>query len=340
MVTLSCRDNGYYYVEWSENGRRRRKSFKTKNKEYAQQLYLVHLEKLHRRQLGLCEDERVRTDAAIAVFLEHRTMLRPQTLEWYAGRLAMWQEYIGAGRLLNAVWPDDVMRFRDKRLKEVAPNTVRGNLRAIRALYLYWINVKEVKMRCPVTRDTMRISGGSTTRNLALTPTERVIYEERLTGALKHVYVLGVYAGLRRSEMCMLEREDFRHGSIIIGNKPHMDWEVKDHQERRIPVQPEVLAIMPEFPQTGLVLRTRVGAPWSPRYLSQAWRTKMEQLELPPRRTRPDGRSYWGAGLHDLRRTYASMMIQEYKLDVFTLARRLGHSEIATTQRYLFEFDR
>jgi len=42
--------------------------------------------------------------------------------------------------------------------------------------------------------------------------------------------------------------------------------------------------------------------------------------------------------LHELRHTYASIQIAERGTDIWTLARRMGHSSITTTQGYFHLF--
>jgi len=51
------------------------------------------------------------------------------------------------------------------------------------------------------------------------------------------------------------------------------------------------------------------------------------------------GKEIWGVRLHELRHTYASILIQERGVDIGRVMKRMGHSSIMTTQGYFHQFN-
>lgn len=114
---------------------------------------------------------------------------------------------------------------------------------------------------------------------------------------------LAASTGLRRSELFALQRGDIRDGVIYLSTS-------KNGEPRAVPIA-----------RTGL--RHVKAIPWA--------RT-VDSLDHEFRRARA------AAGLedlrfHDLRHTYASLLVNQ-DVDLYTVARLLGHKSMQTTKRY------
>jgi len=335
MATLYRRENGTYWINCTDRaGRRRRKSLKTKSRAKAEELFRTYLSELHTRRAGLPSS--ITVSESVIEFLGNCRALRPDTISWYRGRLAIWEEFAAGDTPLHAVNQTDILDFKYRRLDEATPSTVRGNLRALSALFNWAVDEGYIDAS-PITRRARSVKGGEVNNRIALTREERAVYETHLKDTpLWYAYMFGVYGGLRLGELCALEKSDIRGGILTVWNKPHLRFEVKDHERRQVPVEVELEALLPAIPE-GLIVQSPCGGRWNPNQLGRYWQKTMTRLALPPARMNGKKRTY-GIRPHELRYTYASRQIQEIRTDIYTLARRMGHSSITTTERYLHLF--
>ena len=145
--------------------------------------------------------------------------------------------------------------------------------------------------------------------------------------------MFGVYAGLRRGELIVLERRDIRNGVIVLRNKPELGFTLKDYEARQIPLEEELRPVVDALPAEGPALPSPQGHFWCPRNLSRLWEKTMRQLKLPPEKPRKTGPTRYGASFHELRHTYASHSVSS-GLPLEIVGRLLGHTQVATTRRY------
>lgn len=116
---------------------------------------------------------------------------------------------------------------------------------------------------------------------------------------------LAALTGLRRSELLRLQPGDVRAGAILL------DARTKSGRPRLVPLPP----------QAARIAARRL--PWSitAHELRAAFERARKEADLPH------------VHFHDLRHTYASWLVQTGK-NLRTVQELLGHSQIATTQRY------
>ena len=157
----------------------------------------------------------------------------------------------------------------------------------------------------PVGRGIHKISG----------PTRRLIYW------------LVIETGLRRNEVCTLTR-----GSLNLDSLPYCvkvrATRAKSRKERIIPIRKELAAALRDF------LDANIGAPGEfvfPLYrnTARALRADLDEAKIPYRH--PDTGAY--ADFHALRHTYITNLVKV--TDIETARDLAGHSNIATTARYL-----
>jgi integrase len=152
---------------------------------------------------------------------------------------------------------------------------------------------------------------------------------------------LGLKCGLRDQEITYLEWTDigFDRGVLRVMSKPLLGFKVKDSEQREVPVPKSLVTTLKKWrkknPQTRLVLPTIHGTP-NRKLLRTAKRlAKRSGLNC----NNCDGcRSSLGEcqqwTLHKLRRTYATTLLRN-GLDLSTVQRFMGHSDLASTMRYL-----
>jgi len=274
---------------------------------------------------------------AVAAFLKHQHGLAPRTRAWYGEALNRFTAWVGAGTFLRSLTSDDLLMYREYRHTTVAAATVAADLRAVRA-FLNWCVERRWIDESPCTPRITRVPGIRARAPVALSPEQLLLYERRLAGTVVYrVLMFGAYAGLRINEMLHLERADVQpyerppyHQKIVLQNKDHLGFELKSHRAREIPVEPELEQVLPMFGD-GLLVPSPEGHRWNRGNLIRAWRRELQKAHLPPLNS--SGR--YGIRVHDLRRTYATLMHEYRGVPLDRLRRRLGHANLRTTQGYL-----
>ncbi len=130
--------------------------------------------------------------------------------------------------------------------------------------------------------------------------------------------------GLRESEVQYLEWSDLENGMTVLHVQAHPGFEPKTHEERRIPI-PAVLRNMLQsmLRRPGrLVFPTSTGAP------------DYHMLRTCKRIAVRAGFNQDDWGLHKFRKTFCTSLLRS-GMDIRTVMSLMGHSNIATTMRYL-----
>jgi integrase len=140
-----------------------------------------------------------------------------------------------------------------------------------------------------------------------------------------------IFTGLRRREVVFLQRGDvdLANGVIQVRVKPHLGFTPKNGKERSVPIDPVLRPILEQHLRdevkpapNAFVFPQRGGARRSERTLWFAEATAATSARA-------------GIGreltFHDLRRTYGAMCI-EAGMDLLTVSKLLGHSDIKITQ--------
>lgn len=136
---------------------------------------------------------------------------------------------------------------------------------------------------------------------------------------------VAVQTGLRVDELRHLRAEDI--GADVVSVRAWGEWRPKNREERSIPVPPAVADLARELAAWRVRAvglngeRLALGGHWIEARITPAW----ERAGLPGE----------APGMHDCRRTFATEMSRRPGVSLRDVQRLLGHSDIATTQRYL-----
>ena len=136
------------------------------------------------------------------------------------------------------------------------------------------------------------------------------------TGAARLVLELAAFAGLRAAEIAQVNLSDLSQdllGDVLIVHG-------KGGKERVVPISPELAETIRDKadPQTGWILPGNHNG-----HLSPHWVSKLAARALPDHYT-----------LHQLRHRFGTRAYQGDR-DLIAVQRLLGHSSVATTQRYV-----
>ncbi len=200
---------------------------------------------------------------------------------------------------------------------------------------------RNVTIKQPKTATERRILSGEEASHLLEVSLN---YRKYMSGSLPTVVRLGLYAGLRNQEMCWLKWDSIDWANRIISIKETTceetgrTWVPKDYEMRRLDIkeacidylaeerqrqaQEEILGpfVMPGGDQRRSHYRHR---PLSENVPQRTFSKMIQAEELDSAIT-----------VYSLRHTYATMGLRS-GVDLRTLQRRMGHSDIKTTMEYL-----
>jgi len=133
--------------------------------------------------------------------------------------------------------------------------------------------------------------------------------------------------GFRHGEIAHSEIGDidFKAGDIQTCAKPRFGFKTKDHEQRIVPVSDTILQTFKEYCPTltsTLLFPTRTGTPDKHLDHIVARIVKRAGVKLPK------------SPMHAFRALYATSLVRQ-GVDIYTVQRFLGHSDIETTQGYL-----
>jgi len=151
-------------------------------------------------------------------------------------------------------------------------------------------------------------------------PTPERVYRDALAAAderTRAILVLAGAAGLRRGEIVRVNIADLSDD----GTNPFLLVRAKGGHDRLIPITAEIAGLIrtrcAADPDSGWAFPSRDGGHIRPR-----WASKLAARVLPP-----------GWSLHSLRHRFATTAYSADR-DLLAVQRLLGHSSVATTQRY------
>ena len=259
-MTRLYKRNGVYYLDFVQNGRRKRKSLGTSDLRSARRIRKEIESQLDGPRLEEAFPSDITLGDYIAEYLDwakHNKAATTLTIDKV--KLNQLQTFLGKQTRLCSVTPEQIEAYRAKRLGEVSPKTVQGDLIAIRAFFNRAVATGKLK------QSPFR---GIRMPRVAKNP-PRFLDDDQvnafLGAARKHkiedICAAMLYAGLRKNEVCWLEWQDidFRRGVITLRNKE--DFTLKNYETRTIPLHKRLKEILrPRKQETGYCFRPDVEA--------------------------------------------------------------------------------
>lgn len=181
--------------------------------------------------------------------------------------------------------------------------------------FFVWLVRQEIREDVP-TMKLDRPKLGRTDPKTISTAHVRDLVASSIWGRTRTMVLLGAYAGMRASEIATM------HGAAIDATGGNLTIHGKGDVTRVVPLHPLIRAEADKYTRGWwFPSGARPGRPMLAASVSQVISDAMDRLRIP-------------GTCHDLRRWYATSM-SEAGHSLTTIQRLLGHSSVATTQRYI-----
>ena len=227
---------------------------------------------------------------------------------------------------LTHITPGDIDDYKQMRLEEVKPGTVKRELEVIRRLFNLAKRDKKHFGDNPVTESGMVRVENQVMRILSYEEEEKLL--KHSPAHLKPIIMTALNTGMRKGELLTLtwDAVDFHNNTITI-HAQHS----KSRKTKKIPINSPLRKALLEqklvTQGSGYVFLTPNGGPYKHQNcLKRAFHTACKNAGTK------------GLRFHDLRHTAATRMV-ESGANIVAVSRILGHADLKTTMRYVHPDD-
>lgn len=313
---LNQDSRGYWRVSYYQDNKRKYEYFGTggRGREIAQKFLADKTQDLYREDLGMVKE--ISAEEFFAEYLEYSLANKAKkTVQRDALTIGHLLPYI-ANKNLNEVGPQLIEKYKTDRKVSVKTSTINRDLNTIKAAFnraVEWGYLKQTPLKSVKRYKEKKLP-------------PRFFTHDEIRAFLRHFDNLNVkaaillllYTGMRRDEFMHLEWTDIdlARGRLCI--QPKDNWTPKDYEFRVIPIGKQCKEVLLSLPKNGKLVFGEYTAPSS---LSRTFRRALRTAGIEK------------ACLHTLRHTYASHLVM-VGVDLPTVQKLLGHSNIATTMRY------
>jgi len=232
----------------------------------------------------------------------------PNTVMDYRSRIKRFARW--AGTRLYKLNQDDILRWREERLKKVQKGTVNGDLRVVKAHFNWCVKRGYLAYNPAKGISQFRVQQSLPAGILSREETRKLLSETQHTIFLA-VFAVGIHAGLRASELSRLAWEDIDFEKNII----YVRGQTKTYRDRAVPMSATLRGILKPLAGEGPLIGRH----------TQSWMGQEGNVLL---------RGILGRGsIGHLRHTFASLHAQA-GTSLYKIARWMGHSNTYVTERY------
>ncbi len=237
-----------YWFEFIFNGRRVRKSAKTKNRKAAREIESAYRTKLAKGEVGIDEPKKVPAfTAAMKDFLEwskHEHAAHPNTHKRYEISSKALKRFFRDSPL-DRITPDTVEKFKTWRARQKSPRTgrflrpatINRELACLKILFNRFVK-DDVIARNPVSRVKLLKEDNDQTR--VLNADEEKLYLFAASQPLQDIATLMLQTGMRPEEVCRIRRENVHLAEGYLFN-PHGKTNAA---KRKVPLSEVAAAVL------------------------------------------------------------------------------------------------
>jgi integrase len=233
------------------------------------------------------------------------------------------------GKALNQISVATVEAYKGGLRKEVGPRQADYVLSRLRRLFSLCVTTWELCEKNPVSGGKIKFFNVKARRDRYVTPEEEAKILESADPRLRPAIILSIHTGLRQDELLSLTWSDVdlkvgRFGEVKVKGEL-----AKDREDRHIPLSATARQILDGLPRP-LKPGERIF-----RFLGMGRENvnRMWYLALAAAKVNEDAPKGKRITWHTLRHTFASRLVMA-GVDLATIQKLMGHSNITTTMRY------
>lgn len=309
----------YYWMSFRINGRRAFESTETTNKKLAEKIYAKRLTEITEGKWFANEARKRRFEELRERYMtEHSKINKTATTQVRDGSAFKRLSGFFEGLMLMEITPAKISDYKSLRIKAgVKPSTISRELEVLRhalnlAIQWEWIETSpfsKIKLDRPKNEIERWI-----------TPEEEKRLLDSSTPQLKEIIIFALNTGMRQDEILSLQWSQVdlfrRNVTLLI---------TKNKEKRTIPINQTVLDILKSKSKirhiSGYVFTSQAGIKIIASNLLRVYYDARKKAGLEDVR------------FHDLRHTFATRLVQA-GVDLYIVAKLLGHKDIRMTQRY------
>ncbi|MHC4307276.1 MAG: tyrosine-type recombinase/integrase [Planctomycetota bacterium] len=311
-----------YWYRIKHQRKRIQKSTGTGNKKLAERIYAKILTEIHEGRYfdQVLAKTKTFDDMMTRYFTECSN--KPSTIERKRDALTHLEELF-SGKTVAEITPDAVIEYKLKRKGEhAADSTILNEIRLLSNAFSIAIKAWRWCKENPVSQVKLGLKAGKVDR--WLTPEEQIdllkVSEGKLKGQLWDIIIIGLNAGLSQEEIINLKWQN-----IDLARKTLTTTREKTSDTRTIPLNDTALNLLKK--------RSRLKSISGFVFFNGA-NKKIDRWKL----KNVFNRAVKESGIrkfrfHDLRHTFATRLAQS-GVDIYKIAKLLGHKDVSTTQRY------
>src|SRR6266404_2455434 len=318
----------YYYYDFYFEGRRYQKSTHLRNKTIAHRVECVRKAELAQRRAGILPKKQIPLFRDFAERFLHTIKVerRKNTHRNYSSCVRNLEPAFG-NKYRDEITPEMIRSFKEARIeRQLSPSAINRDLSCLRQIL--GIAVKEELIQ------KSPFFGGSVEflhekgRERTLSFDEERKYLKAATPVVRDVGTIMVEMGLRPGEILQLRSEDVHVEPPAA--YVHVREGKSDRAVRDVPITSRALPVCKRR------LSKAKGEYLFPRRVGNGYDWSRPMTELEPAHLRALRKSGIQPPfrLYDMRHTYGTRAI-EAGIDVFSVAKLMGHADLDTTQRYV-----
>lgn len=324
MGLFRRKDSPVWWMSFCHGHRQYRRSTGTTDRRLAEKIYAkVVTSIVEGKWFDMDSADQHTFDELIEKFLQvHSPRQKPSTQKRYITSISHLRKYF-SGMTLASITPRTITDYMHQRINSgAAPGTVNREFRtlskAMKLAHREWEWIREN----PCLKVSALRESNTITRYLTHDEEVRLldVSKEYLNGQMHDIIVIALNTGLRQSEILHLQ-----WSNIDLFRKVLTIEKTKNNEPRTIPLNETVYGILKTrsrvVQMSGYVLTTASGRPILRRNLMREFYKALKKAQIDNFR------------FHDLRHTFATRLVQA-GVDVYTVAKLLGHRDLKSTQRY------
>jgi len=318
---------GFFYLRFTEvDGTTRKSSLKTKDRKEANGIAAEIISNVNRGKFGIPPKNNTE-DISLGVAVERfkavlNTTKSPPTAVRDGTSISNFLHIVGSNIPIKKITRDGVERYLESRKKKrICPKTINEELRVIKTFLEACLDKGYIEKN-PATKIK---------RAFYIPPESKFFQKEQLKKILvksespyKEIFSILANTGLRIGELINLEFTDvfLKDGLLKVRNKAN--WQVKNRKGREIPLNGEAFTALIKLKEKSFDGNVISG---------DHYRRRIHLLEQLKGILKKLGMETTGYGLHTFRHTFASHLVMA-KVDLMTVCKLLGHSNITITMKY------